>query len=138
MRQFKKKVKALREKRGRSQENLTREINISFSTVKRWVKKVVKPPVLLVERLGNFSNQPELIAATRGIMAKLPQSKILTAMPACNEGKYIGSIVTKVRQYAANYHCLIIRTSPTNRDVQHFHRHNAVCIGKEEELRGVA
>jgi len=101
-------------------------------------ERVVKPPVLLVERLGNFPNLPELIAATRGIMAKLPQSKILTAMPACNEEKCIGSIVPKVRQYAASYHCLIIRTSPTDWDVQHFHQHNAVCIGKEEEIRGVA
>ena len=138
MRQFKKKVKALREKRGWLQEDLAREIDVSFSTVQRWVKKVVKPPVLLVERLGNLSRQPELITATRGIMAKLPQSKILTAMPAYNEGKYIGSIVTKVRQYAASWRRLIIHTSPYNWDVQHFHRHNTACIGKEEEIRGVA
>jgi len=101
-------------------------------------ERVVKPPVLLVERLGIFLNQPELIAATRGIMAKLPQSKILTAMPACNEEKCTDSIVTKVRQSAANYHCLIIRTSPANWYVHHFNRHNTVYTSKGEEIRGVA
>lgn len=33
-------------------------------------------------------------------MSKLSQSKILVAMPAYNEEKYIGSLVTKAREYA--------------------------------------
>ena len=33
-------------------------------------------------------------------MSKPSQSKILVAMPAYNEGKYISSLVTKARQYA--------------------------------------
>ncbi len=32
-------------------------------------------------------------------MAKPPQPKILVAMPAYNEEKYIGSLVLKARQY---------------------------------------
>jgi ribosome-binding protein aMBF1 (putative translation factor) len=40
---FKKKVKALREKRGWSQEDLAREIDVSLSTVQRWEKKDSKP-----------------------------------------------------------------------------------------------
>ena len=33
-------------------------------------------------------------------MAKPPQPKILVAMPAYNEEKYIGSLVLKARQYS--------------------------------------
>ena len=33
-------------------------------------------------------------------MVKPPQPKIIVAMPAYNEGKYIGSMVLKARQYA--------------------------------------
>ena len=43
MEQFKEKVKALREKRGWSQEDLAREIDVSLSTVQRWEKKDSKP-----------------------------------------------------------------------------------------------
>ena len=43
MEQFKEKVKALREKRGWSQEDLAREIEVSLSTVQRWEKKGSKP-----------------------------------------------------------------------------------------------
>ncbi len=43
MEEFKKKVKALREKRGWSQEDLARKIDVSLSTVQRWEKKESKP-----------------------------------------------------------------------------------------------
>jgi len=43
MAEFKKKVKALREKRGWSQEDLARKIDVSLSTVQRWEKKESKP-----------------------------------------------------------------------------------------------
>ncbi len=43
MEQFKEKVKALREKRGWSQEDLAREIYVSLSTIQRWERKGSKP-----------------------------------------------------------------------------------------------
>jgi ribosome-binding protein aMBF1 (putative translation factor) len=43
MEQFKEKVKALRERRGWSQEDLAREIDVSLSTIQRWEKKDSKP-----------------------------------------------------------------------------------------------
>ena len=43
MEQFKEKVKALREKRGWSQEDLAREIDVSLSTVQRWERKGANP-----------------------------------------------------------------------------------------------
>jgi len=43
MEQFSQKIKALREKRGWSQEDLAREIDVSFSTVQRWEKRGSKP-----------------------------------------------------------------------------------------------
>jgi len=43
MEQLREKVKALREKRGWSQEDLAREIDVSLSTVQRWEKKGSKP-----------------------------------------------------------------------------------------------
>ena len=43
MGQLKEKVKALREKKGWSQEDLAREIDVSLSTVQRWEKKGGKP-----------------------------------------------------------------------------------------------
>lgn len=43
MKQFREKVKKLREKRGWSQEDLAREIDVSLSTVQRWEKKGSKP-----------------------------------------------------------------------------------------------
>jgi len=43
MEEFKEKVRALREKRGWSQEDLAREIDVSLSTVQRWEKKGSKP-----------------------------------------------------------------------------------------------
>jgi len=43
MEKLKEKVKALREKRGWSQEDLAREIDVSLSTIQRWEKKGSKP-----------------------------------------------------------------------------------------------
>jgi len=43
MEQFKEKVKALRKKRGWSQEDLAREIDVSLSTVQRWESKGANP-----------------------------------------------------------------------------------------------
>ena len=41
--EFKKKIKALRAKRGWAQEDLAREIDVSLSTVQRWEGKGAKP-----------------------------------------------------------------------------------------------
>jgi ribosome-binding protein aMBF1 (putative translation factor) len=43
MKQFREKVKALREKRGWSQEDLAREIEVSLSTVQRWEARGANP-----------------------------------------------------------------------------------------------
>ena len=43
MEQLKEKVKALRKKRGWSQEDLAREIEVSLSTIQRWEGKGAKP-----------------------------------------------------------------------------------------------
>ncbi len=43
---LKKKIKALRQKRGWSQEDLAREIYVCLSTVQRWEKKGGKPNYL--------------------------------------------------------------------------------------------
>jgi DNA-binding transcriptional regulator YiaG len=43
MEELKTKVKLLRERRGWSQEDLAREIEVSLSTVQRWEKRGGKP-----------------------------------------------------------------------------------------------
>ena len=43
MKQLREKVKALREKRGWSQEDMARAIEVSLSTVQRWEQKDSKP-----------------------------------------------------------------------------------------------
>ena len=43
MKKLKEKVKALREKRGWSQEDLAREIDVSLSTIQRWEGKGANP-----------------------------------------------------------------------------------------------
>ena len=43
MEQFRQKVKALREKKGWTQEDLAREMEVSLSTVQRWEKQGSKP-----------------------------------------------------------------------------------------------
>ena len=54
MEQFKEKVKALRAKRGWSQEDLAREIDVSLSTVQRWEKKDIKPTRLARRELNRL------------------------------------------------------------------------------------
>ena len=43
MKQFREKVKKLREEKGWAQEDLAREIDVSLSTVQRWEGKGAKP-----------------------------------------------------------------------------------------------
>ena len=54
MEQLSKKVKALREKRNWSQEDLAREIYVSLSTVQRWEKKGGKPNRLARRELNRL------------------------------------------------------------------------------------
>ena len=58
MEQFKEKVKALREKRGWSQEDMAREIDVSLSTIQRWEKKGSKP-TRLARRERDYSEKQE-------------------------------------------------------------------------------
>ena len=46
---YKEKIKALRQKRGWSQEDLAREIDVSLSTVQRWEKKAANLQKFLQE-----------------------------------------------------------------------------------------
>lgn len=48
------KVKALRKRRGWSQEDLAREIEVSLSTVQRWEKKGGKPSRLARRELNRL------------------------------------------------------------------------------------
>jgi len=57
---LKKKVKALREKRGWSQEDLAREIDVSLSTVQRWEKKDSKPTRLARRELKRLFKEAGL------------------------------------------------------------------------------
>jgi len=43
MRELREKIRALRERRGWSQEDLARQIDVSLSTVQRWEKRGGKP-----------------------------------------------------------------------------------------------
>ncbi len=54
MQPFKEKVKALRVKRGWSQEDLAREIDVSLSTIQRWEKKDIKPTRLARRELSRL------------------------------------------------------------------------------------
>ena len=54
MEQSKEKVKALRQKRGWTQEDLAREIGVSLSTVQRWEKQDTKPTRLARRELKRF------------------------------------------------------------------------------------
>ena len=60
MGQFKEKVKALREKRGWSQEDLAREIDVSLSTIQRWEKKDSKPTRLARRELKRLFEEAGL------------------------------------------------------------------------------
>jgi len=51
MQELKEKVKALRRKKGWSQEDLAREIYVSLSTVQRWEKRGGKPTRLALREL---------------------------------------------------------------------------------------
>lgn len=54
MEQLKEKVRELRKKRGRSQEDLAREAGVSLSTVQRWEKKGGYPTRLARRELGKL------------------------------------------------------------------------------------
>ena len=56
MKQFKEKVKTLREKRGWSQEDLAREIDVSLSTVQRWEGKGANPTRLARRELKKLDH----------------------------------------------------------------------------------
>ena len=60
MEQFSQKIKALREKRGWSQEDLAREIDVSLSTVQRWEKKGSKPIRLARRELRRLFKEAEI------------------------------------------------------------------------------
>jgi len=54
MEQLKEKIKALREKKGWSQEDLARKIEVSLSTVQRWETKGAKPTRLARRELNRL------------------------------------------------------------------------------------
>ena len=54
MEQLKEKVRELRKRRGWSQEDLAREINVSLSTIQRWEKKGAKPTRLARRELNRL------------------------------------------------------------------------------------
>ena len=56
----KEKIKALRQKRGWSQEDLAREIYISLSTVQRWERKGSKPNYLARRELTRLFKEAEI------------------------------------------------------------------------------
>ena len=60
MEQLKEKVKALREKRGWSQEDLAREIDVSLSTVQRWESKGANPTRLARRELKRLFKEAEI------------------------------------------------------------------------------
>jgi len=54
MEQLKEKVKALREKRGWTQEDMAREIGVCLSTVQRWEKQGGNPTRLARRELARL------------------------------------------------------------------------------------
>lgn len=54
MEQLKEKVKELRKKKGWTQEDLAREIDVSLSTVQRWERQGGKPTRLARRELQRF------------------------------------------------------------------------------------
>ena len=60
MEQLKEKVKALREKKGWSQEDLAREIEVSLSTVQRWEAKGAKPTRLARRELRRLFQEANI------------------------------------------------------------------------------
>ena len=57
---LKKKVKAMRLKRGWSQEDLARAIEVSLSTVQHWEKKDSKPNYLARRELTRLFKEAEI------------------------------------------------------------------------------
>ncbi|MDP2729847.1 MAG: helix-turn-helix transcriptional regulator [Dehalococcoidales bacterium] len=57
MKQFKEKVKALRVKRGWSQEDLAREVEVSLSTIQRWEARGANPTRLARRELKRLFNE---------------------------------------------------------------------------------
>ena len=57
MKQLEEKVKALRTKKGWSQEDLAREIGVSLSTVQRWERRSCKPTRLAYRELKKLLNE---------------------------------------------------------------------------------
>jgi len=94
------------------------------------------PPVSLVESLRNFSEQLEL-TRSRKIMAKPSQPKIIAAIPAFNEERYIGTIVLKTRQYVDEI--IVIDDGSTDRTVKIAQLAGASVIRHQENKgKGVA
>ena len=60
MNHFKEKLKTLRQKRGWSQEDLAREINVSLSTIQRWEKKDCKPTRLARQELARLFEEASI------------------------------------------------------------------------------
>ncbi len=60
MEQLKEKVKALRQKKGWSQEDLAREIEVSLSTVQRWEAKGAKPTRLARRELRRLFQEASI------------------------------------------------------------------------------
>ncbi|MBL7124584.1 MAG: helix-turn-helix transcriptional regulator [Dehalococcoidales bacterium] len=57
MKQLKERVKALRQKRGWSQEDLAREIDVSLTTIQRWETRGAKPTRLARKELEKLFKQ---------------------------------------------------------------------------------
>lgn len=61
-------IKEIREELEISQEQLARELNISFSTINRWENKKSNPSRLAKDRLWNFCENKSI---SSGIIAEL-------------------------------------------------------------------
>ena len=64
--ELKKKVKALREKKGWAQEDLAREIDVSLSTVQRWEKQGAKPSRLARRELAKLFQEGGIDGSENG------------------------------------------------------------------------
>ena len=60
MEQLKEKVRELRKRRGWSQEDLAREINVSLSRIQRWEKRGLSLPALPARNLRGSLKRSEL------------------------------------------------------------------------------
>ena len=57
--ELKEKIKAVREKKGWTQEDLAREIEVALSTVQRWEKRGAKPTRLARRELQRLFQEAE-------------------------------------------------------------------------------